>query len=254
VSLASIGTKSAGVTATPVSVPYTTGLAAKDLLLEFVNAYNDTATVTTPGGWTLGGDQTGGTGTAADSHTGRLHSDYKEATGSESGNLSVTLGGTISGALGIMAAYRLGDTARNWDVATAKGTDDTHAANRSITAGTSLDFQVDDVAVIGVAVDTDTSLTVTSPTLTVSGVTFGTGTRLTSGAGVTSGNDGNIDVYEFPVTAGSGTAAPVFAFTTATSQCGPAVFYRLRSVTAAAADAAPSQIKNRNQYQQLIAS
>lgn len=231
VSLAALGAKSAGVTATPVSVAYPASIAAKDMILAGVNAYNSTATVTTPASpWAATGDLAGGTGTAADSHTGRIHVDQREATGSESGSVSFALGGTISGALGIMAAYRLGDTTDSWDVATTSGTDDTHAANRSVTGSGTIAFDVDDVLVAFVAVDTDTSLTVTSPAFTASGITFGTTSRLTSGAGVTSGNDGNIDVFEATVTAGTGTVAPTLAFTTATSQCGPVVFVRLRAV------------------------
>lgn len=249
VSLASLGTKSAGAVATPVAVPYPAAIAANDMILAGVNAYNDTATVTTPASpWTAAADLTGGTGTAADAHTGRIHVDSRVAVGTESGNQNFTLGGTISGALGIMAAYRLGTPANTWDVASTSGTDDTHAANRAITGSGSLSFAVADVLVAFVAVDTDTSLTVTSPALTASGITFDTTSRLTSGAGVTSGNDGNIDVYEATVTAGSGTTAPSLAFTTATSQCGPAVFVRLRSVAAAGT---PSALPRRRNNPQL---
>lgn len=246
VSLASTGTKSSGVTATPLLVPYPTGLAAKDMLVYGANAYNSTATVTTPAGWTAAGDLTGGTGTAADAHTGRIHSDYKEAVGTESGNLSVALGGTLSGALGQMVAYRLGDTTDSWDVASTTGTDDTHAANRAVTGSGTLSFDVDDVLLAFVATDTDTSLTVTAPALTATGITFGTTNRLTSGAGVISGNDGNIEIFEATVTAGTGTQAPSLAFTTATSQCGPVSFVRLRGVPAAGGTPSALPIRRRN--------
>lgn len=227
------GTK-AGTGTTTQALAYPAGLAAEDLAIACRNAWQNAATTASESGWNNHTDLLGGlVGTnAADSHQGRVAVDTKELTGSESGSVTFDQGGTVNGVIGLIMIYEKETLSATWDIAIATGDDATHGANRSVTASSSLSLQPGDVVVAVAAVDTDTSLAAFSaPAITASGITFGTTTRRTSGAGVGTGNDGNIEVFDAAVSSGSGTAAPALAFTTTTNQCGPVTFVRLRSVS-----------------------
>jgi hypothetical protein len=224
IAFGAIGAKSAGGTTT-VSVAYPTSVGAGDALILPDCGWPSSAGVNALSGWTVA-QQAGGTGTAVDAHTTTQAQFHKEAAGGETGPVSVGRGGTPTGQLGVMARYT--KTAAAWAaIATASGSDSTHGADRSITTGT-IDLAPGDMLAIGVAVDTDAGLTITSPTISATGITFGTLTRRTSGIGVSTGEDGNVDLWDVPVTAGTGTVAVTFSFTTATTQCGPIVITRLR--------------------------
>lgn len=224
-----VGSKSAGGTTT-VDVPHPASVGAGDLLVAGRNLWNaPSGAFSDESGWTPGGTLAGGTGTTADAHTTEVRADYKQAAGGETGNVTFDQTGPPGGCLGIMARYTRAAPGF-WDVATATGDDATHGANRSITTSTNMELKPGDVVVVVVATDTDTSLTITAPAITASGITFGTTNRRTSGAGVTTGNDGNIEIFDAVVSSGSGTAAVTLAFTTVTSQCGPGSFLRLRQV------------------------
>lgn len=215
-----------------VAIPYPSGVAAADLAVEGRIGWTAANTsFTSESGWTQQGTHDGGTGFAADSHTTAIAVDSRELDGSESGSVTFDNGASCGGAVGVMLRYTK-SAGETWDVVYSEGTDDTHAANRAVTAGTSTALAPGDVVVAFVAVDTDAALTITSPAITASGITFGTTTRRTSAtSGSTSGTDGNIEVFEATVSSGSGTAALGLTFTTATSQCGPVAFLRLRAVT-----------------------
>lgn len=130
-------------------------------------------------------------------------------------------------ALGQIVTYTRGGI--GWEIDQAVGQDDTHGANRSVTATDTVDLKPGDVVVAFAAVDTDTDLSVTAPAITAAGITFGTTTRRTSGAGTDFGFDTNIEIFDATVTAGTSTAVPpTLTFTTAVSQCGPVTFVRLR--------------------------
>lgn len=227
------GTKSAGGTTT-VSPSYPAGVADDVLAIACRAAWQNLVTTASETGWTDHTDLLGGlVGTnSADSHQTRVAVDLRQLDGSESGSVSFDQGGTISGALGLIMLYAKSPSSATWSTAIVTGDDATHGANRSVTASGSVSLAPGDVVVAVAAVDTDTSLaSFSAPAITASGITFGTTTRRTSGAGVGTGNDGNLEVFDATVTSGTGTVAPVLAFTTTTSQCGPVAFIRLRSVT-----------------------
>lgn len=229
VAFGAIGAKSAGGTTT-ISVAHPASVGAGDLLVAGRCLYQVAGIAATDeSGWTAGGKLRGGTGTSADNHATMAAADYKEAAGGETGSVTFDQGGTVAGALGLMARYTKGSGV--WEVAAATGDDATHAADRSVTSSTTLALAPGDVLVAIAAVDTDAALTITSPTFTASGITFGTVNRRTSGAGVLTGNDGNIEVFDVAVSTGTATVAVTFAFTTATTQCGPVSFLRLRETT-----------------------
>lgn len=225
IAFGAIGAKSAGGT-TSVNVAYPASVGAEDQLIIADTGWPSSAGVNAISGWSVS-QQGGGTGTAADAHTTTVAGFRKIAAGGETGSVAVGRGGTPTGQLGVMLRYT--KTTDNWDaVAVASGSDNSHGSNRSVTTG-NLDVAPGDMLVIKVGVDTDASLTV-SAALTATGITFDTVNRRTSGAGVTTGEDGNIEVFDVLVTAGSGSVPITVTLTTGTSQCGPVLITRLREV------------------------
>ena len=229
VAFGAIGAKSAGGTTT-VDIPHPASVGAGNLLVAGRNLWNaPSGAFSAETGWTAGGELAGGTGTAADTHTCEIRADYREAAGGETGNVTFDQTGPPGGVIGVMARYTKGSG--SWNIATAVGDDATHAADRSATSSTNLSLAPGDVLVAIAAVDTDAALTITSPTFTASGITFGTVNRRTSGAGVTTGNDGNLELFDVAVSTGTATVAVTLSFTTATTQCGPVSFIRLRETS-----------------------
>lgn len=240
IAFGTIGTKNITAT-TSAALAYPASIAAGDMFVAALDMYLGSAGAfdAAPAGWTQTTPQLGGTGTAIDAHNSEVCFHYKEAVGGESGTQAFTQTGG-GGMVGAMQRYTKG-AGETWSTpfAQSSGDDATHAADRSVTGGTAISLAVGDVVVALVGTDTDAALTITSPAITASGITFGTTTRRsTATAGNTAGVDGNYDLFDAEVTAGSGTVAPILTFTTATTQCGPVAFLRLR-VTAAAVGRPP---------------
>lgn len=226
----SIGAKGSGG-ASPILLPYPSSPGLGDIAVAGRIGWNSSQTVfDNETGWTNRADLAGGTGTAADSHSTRVHADTKVLDGTESGSVSFD-SATISGAIGCIVRYAKPAGTTGWDVVATTGDDASHAADRSVTGSATISLQPGDKLVAVVATDTDVGLTITSPLFTATGITFGTvNRRTTSGeAGSTSGTDGNIEIFDADVTVGSGTVSVTFAFTTATSQCGPIAIVRIRA-------------------------
>lgn len=233
IAFGAIGSKSAGGTSA-VLVAYPATVGAGDLLVTGRALWNGGSLAPkSETGWNHAGDLQGGAGGIADSHLSAVSVDTKLAAGGETGSVAFdqTGSGSTQSCIGVMARYTKSSTS-DWSVqAYLTGDDASHAPNRSVTASTNIDLAPGDVLVAVVSTDTDVSLTITSPTFTASGITFGTVNRRTSGAGVFTGNDGNIEIFDVPVSSGTGTVSTTFAFTTATNQCGPIAFIRLREIS-----------------------
>jgi hypothetical protein len=199
-------------------------------------------TVKIADGWIDTADRQGGTGTGDDAHTTRIHVDRRQLRGTELGLLTLLADApaspTVQGHYGVVVNYQKdGD---RWDVVATSGDDAAHGTNRSAT-GSAIALRPGDVVVAFAAVDTDTDLAgFASPAITAPGITFGATTRRTSGAGTPQGSDGNIEVFDATVTAGTATAAPTLTFTTTTNQCGPVAFVRLREIAAIVSGWRPS--------------
>lgn len=233
VSFVAAGAKSAG-SATATSIAYPGSIAAGQMILAGRSGWRSDIAMANESGWTNTSELGGGTGTAVDAHTTKIRVDRKEAAGSESGSVTFDQSGSTNpGCLGMMVNYAKSPSTATWDVAQTTGDDSGHAANRSATGSGNIAFAPGDVLVAFVATDTDTNLAgFSAPALTASGITFGSTTRRSpASAGVTTGDDGNIEIFEATVTAGTGTVAPTLVFTTSTSQCGPVSFVRLRAVS-----------------------
>ncbi len=215
---------------TAMTVAWPAGVAAGDLVLVDLILWNAGATANLLSGWTTAASIDGGTGTSIDTHATVARTDYHVGVGGESLNQTWTLTAT-NGDAGQMFDYRgpYGATGL-WDIAASTGDDATHGADRSVTTSGTLELKPGDLVAAGVAVDTDAALTITAPTFTAAGIVFGTVNRRTSGAGATGGNDGNVEHFDTIVVSGSATVAVSFAFTTATSQCGPVTIVRARQL------------------------
>lgn len=232
ISFGALGAKSAGGTLT-ISVAYPTGVTAGHIAVAGRSMW-DTSTATDETGWVMAADLTGGTGSTVDNHTTRARADTRVLDGAETGSVTFDQAGGLNGCIGVMARYASDVSGATWSVVGATGDDATHGADRSATASTSISLGPGDMLVAVVATDTDTALAgFASPAFTASGITFDTTNRRTSGAGVTTGADGNIELFDALVSSGSGTVAPTLAFTTTTSQCGPVAFVRLREIVPA---------------------
>jgi hypothetical protein len=235
VSFGAIGAKTITGTAT-VDVAYPASPAAGDIAVLCRAGYPAAITFTDEAGWTniTSADLSGGNnGAVADDHTTHVHADYQVLVGGESGTVTFDQGGTAGGVVGVMARYASDVASHGWVLDSGTGTDDTHGADRSITTSGNVSLAPGDMVLAIAAVDTDSSLTITSPTFTSTGITFGSVTRRTSGAGSIAGQDGNVELFDALVTAGTGTGTVTFAFTTATSQCGPIAIVRLRETAPA---------------------
>lgn len=226
---------------TSISPAYPTGIVADNLLILTIGMKPSSAnggSVTTPSGWTPITSLTGagGYGTTLGSDTGNtnIFGFYKVATGSETGSLVVTISGNgVSWARMHKLSAAVGST---WDVAGTTGSDIaagnvsiTHSANPDVTAGDYI------IGAMVIPTDVTTPSQFSAEALTQSGVTFSSVTEVGE-ADTTTGNDLGGVVYRASVTAGTGTAAPVFTATaggTTTNVRGPGIFIRIREIPAA---------------------
>ena len=226
------GTVGSGGT-TSVSVPYPAIVQDGDLLVAVVgnrpNAQTpsditDWTKVSTTGG---AGSEGGGTGTIR----GTVF--YKEADGTESGNLTVacTSGTSMFGRM-----FRLTKLPTyTWAVATASGSDNSAGTAWSATAGSDPGIAAEDILLCCSINSEDTARTATGA-VSATGVTFATGSELQD-SGITTGNDLGIIVYRFPATAGPSSAAPVYTMTmtgtNAANSAGVTWFVRMRATAPA---------------------
>ncbi|WP_128003456.1 hypothetical protein [Piscinibacter defluvii] len=221
-----------------VSYPSMTGATSDTALYLVVTGRHSTADTapTVPGGWTLVGELEGGTGTfGADAGTRRVSVYRKDTvTGSESGTIAVSFGGTTSSTT-YASIVRVDPPSAGYVLSQTSTTgQDTSAGTAvSIAGSASLDYDAaGDLLLVCHASPSDTGGVVNSPSLTASGSTFGSLTSQASIA-VTGGNDHRHVIYSAVVTAAGSAAAPTFAYTASGTNSGnasgPAVFLRIRA-------------------------
>lgn len=232
---AAFGSAGASVSGTTsVSVPYPASISAGDLLvLGVANKYPNNGP-TTPTGWRLLSNCQGSGGQGASgADTGSTYATIfvKEADGTESGNLSVTITSGNS-AVGAMVRYTKG-AGKNWNLACTNGSDNSgNSTSWSVTGAADPGLITDDIVVVVSAINTD-AYTFASQALTSTGVTFSSDSERYDD-GTTSGQDCKLVGTQHVVSGGTSSAAPVFTMTasgsTTNRPAGASSFLRIRQV------------------------
>jgi len=253
----STGLQSATTDPTPYGLTWPAGVAAGRLAVLFVGNTTLTSEINTaslPDAWTIIGTFTGGDaahsepGATNDVARSRVTALYRILSGSETGAFTYTMLTAANAASGCISIYST-DAPGGFDAPTVfvSGVDTAHGTGRSCACGAwGTPLAAGDWLSWGFSSDTDTALTVTAPTVTQSGATFGSVTHRNRNL---NGQANDCGVYSFdaPVTAGNANA-PTVAFTSTTQQCGPAIVVRLREAAggtdAAAAEATSTGTAN----------
>ena len=234
VAFGSIGAVIAGTTS--LSVAYPASISAGDLLvLHIANKYDPNGP-STPSGWTPQKQQSGGAG-ASGTDTGVMFATVytKEADGTESGSLSVTITSGNSSA-GVMARYtKAGGT--TWGIAAEGGAQNSGTSSWSVTAGADPGLTAGDIALACFGWNGNLVNSTNTQAMTAAGISaWGTVTERAD-TSHNLGDDSAIAISEHPVTTGTSSAAPVFTATVtgggspnANHPAGPVVFLRLREV------------------------
>jgi len=222
----------ASATATPVTYPV--AIAAGDGLVLVVGTKPFSGTITTPAGWTALGEITNGTtGSGIDTGSVKAAAFFREAVGTETGSLTVTITGGNSSWASILRFTKAVGAA--WQTGFASGTDATantawlvgYTTNPGITSG--------DHLVMGGVVSTDLAVNWTAQTISgATGATISVPTALQNPR-ITTGQDSGGHVSRTTCTAGTATANPTWNATLSvgTNQSGSGVMVRLREVTPA---------------------
>src|SRR3990167_8898421 len=219
---------------TPVSVPYpASGIVKHNLLLMFVTNKYPTNGPSTPTNWTaLAFNQYSRGGGTPGADTGDVYITLyiKIATGSESGNVSVTITGANT-SIGRIMQYTK-DALKSWGIALAGGSDNSAGTAWSVTAGSDPGVTANDMVLVGSGICGNTD-TMTAEFITQTGVTFGAMVERQD-SGSNTGDDISLVISEHPVSSGTGSAAPVFTATVAgtgsANAAGASIFVRLREV------------------------
>lgn len=219
---------------TSLSVAYPASISSGDLLvLGVANKYPNNGP-TTPSGWRLLSNCQGSGGQGASgADVGSTYATIflKEADGTESGNLSVTITSGNS-AVGAMVRYTKG-AGKDWNIACTNGSDNSgNSTSWSVTGAADPGLITDDIVVVVSAINTD-AYTFASHALTSTGVTFSSDTERYDD-GTTSGQDCKLVGTQHVVSGGTSSAAPVFTMTASGSAAnrpaGASSFLRIRQV------------------------
>jgi hypothetical protein len=207
---------------TSYNVPYV-GVVAGRLAIITVSAKPSTATFTAPAGWAAvsGSAANGGTGTnAADTGPTAVAKFYRILDGTETGSVTITsTGGTGAALSGVMDVFS--GTVGSWALPfSASASDTTNGTNYTAVTGTwTQALAVGDMMHVGIALNTDFTTAITSPTLSATSETFGTVTAW-SRLGNSSGNQTTTYTFGAVVSAGATTNALTVGFTCTGSSSG----------------------------------
>lgn len=210
-----------------------------DLLLLAVWVKPDTATITTPNGWTdvSNGEAAGGGGTTGlDTGPTRLKVMYRVSP--PYGTQAVSLASSPNCCMGVILSCRTDIANGGYDVAGANGIDTTTGTPFTAAMGSDPGITTGDLVIVfgGIPTDVTTPAQFSAPTITATGLTSGTVTEI-SEPETTQGNDlGGVIVRCIP-SAGPASTVATFSTTaggTTTNVRGPIVLVRVREVAAAA--------------------
>jgi hypothetical protein len=232
------GTSATNTTTHDVNYPSMTGATAKTALYLVMTGRSNTANTefVPPSGWSNLGTLEGGTGTwGADTGTRRVTIFRKDSvSGTESGTITVTLAGTSNNTIrGSIVRVEPPDQDHTIEETFASGADTTNGTGYSATASSSQTYLAGDLLLVATAQNIDSG-TLSSVSLTASGVTFGTPDARASTA-ISGGNDHRHIIYTADVTSVSGTpnVAATWAYTISANGSGPTAFLRIRARRAA---------------------
>lgn len=222
-----------------VAAPYPASVAAGDLLILIIGMKPtgiSNGSIATPDSWTLIATAAGGGyGAVPGADTGNTHvfAYYKIADGTETGSREIRL---INNNVSWAQMYRLSNATMDWSVAGATGSDNTGGAAVSITMGSDPGVTAGDFILGAMVIPTDVSTPAqfSAQNFTQTGVTFGARTEISEPDSATGSDIGGF-VVRAPVTAGTGSAAPVMTATaggTTTNVRGPGIFIRVRATGA----------------------
>lgn len=223
------GTTGTGGTTT-CNVPYPATPAKGDILVAVVGNRPNANTPDDIANWTKV-TSTGGAGSEG-AGTGTIRNTiyYKEALGTESGNLAVACTSGTS-MFGRMFKYSK-TTGKKWAVAVAHGPDNAAGTGWSATAASDPGLAAGDYLICA-SVNSEDTARAASEAVTATGCTFGSMAELQD-SGVTTGNDLSIVVADFPVSTGPSSAAPVYTMTmsgtNSANSAGSTAFVRIRQV------------------------
>jgi len=226
---------SAATGTTSLSVPYPASIAAGNLLVMIVGNKYPANGPATPVGWTLvaNGQGSGGLGSAG-GDSGQVYNTIfvKEALGTESGNLAVTV---TSANTSMARMFRYAKTAgTTWNYAATNGSDNSAGTTWSVTGAANPGITSGDMLIIGTSLNGN-RVTGWTESVSATGATFGTTAERNDSTSST-GDDMGLIVSEHPVTAGTASAAPVFTMTGSSgsantnSPTGASVMLRIREV------------------------
>lgn len=219
---------------TSITVAFPSSIAAGDLLVLFVAVRNGSATITTPASPVFtapsNNEASGGAGAeGADAGTSKCAVFYREADGTESGNLTVTIGNSPSTSTGILLRYTKAFPWATWSVAAAQGTD-VSSGTTAWSAAMNVDpgIAIGDVLLSCIVPNTDAS-TWSTEDVTGTGLASALTSERTETNVTTPGNDLDIVVCEHDVTAALTSGVPtVVATTVGTTAEGSTVLFRMR--------------------------
>lgn len=226
----------AGTSVTPA---YPSGITSGQCLILIVGQKPSTAnsgSVTTPGGWTSQGSLTGaggyGSTLGADTGNTNLHIFTKTADGSETGNLTVTVGtNDVCWAVIIRCTANTGST--SWTFGFASGSDTSGDGSVSIAMSSNPGTTAGDLVIGAMVIPTDvtTPSQFSSQAFSQTGATFGTVTELGEADSGTGNDIGGFVCYA-QVSTGTGSANPTMTATaggTTTNVRGPGAILRVRA-------------------------
>lgn len=225
------GTGSEG--GTSVTPAYPTTAAGNMLILVVWSRANTDPTPDTPADWTQFGTYNGGAGAfGLDSGNARVTAYWKEATGSETGTITVNLANT-SGNTMWARIHRFSKSGGTWATPVIDGgADSTGGTAWSVTGGAAFALAVEDLIFAVSCANGDTVASVASHALSATSITFGTVTERDDRASGF-GNDHQAFSATVNVTAGSATSAITYTATGASSgtdtPAGASAFVRLRA-------------------------
>lgn len=221
------------------TVVYPTGMSAGDRMILVMLSRYPANPPSTPAGWTFIGSQQGGSGAAgADSGEVLLSAYYKDADGTESGSLAVSVPSGNALQAVIYAFYKQpGDT---WEVPTMTGGADTSVGTSvSVTGATDLNWRIGDWVLGVLGINTDLySLTLAQPTYPGISTSGPSASSIAPQQYATGQGDDMLYAHVGnPVSGGQSTAAPTWTQTASgtagSAPAGAGVFFRIRATTPA---------------------